>query len=1133
MILFRGSGADARRYLESDRSRADDYYLQGGAALARFAAVGARGEVATAVTLTPERYAAWVEWADPLTGESMGRPRQAGATRQGSPRFAEMVVNVPKSLSVAAALHPAVSDALDAAMDDAVSQIRCWLGRRTVTRVGPRTAQEVVPAEQVQTVAVSHKTSRAGDPHRHIHLQIGARVKALGGWRGLDTAALFRQQGAIRALGAAVIAAHPGLANALDQAGLTLDPATGEVVELARWNTLMGKRGEQVATNLARFEAAWRAAHPGEEPGPVARARLHAMAWDHERPAKKPASLGSEAAWLEELEEAGYTPDIPQAPPILPVSLDDLRVREIASRALDRCAAARSAWTAHDVREKVARIVTEAGVRARPDEFAQFVDIASALAIQDCVSVLPPGQARPEHVAHLTTLHVIGAETRLRDALAARAAANRTDAPEPLREAGLDADQARAAAAVASRDPLVVVVVEGAAGAGKTTMLGAAIRAAALDGRAVRVVTPTKKAADVAASELGVPADSVAALVHAHGWRWNSDGAWRRLAPGDADPATGAVYGGPPVAARLRPGDRIVVDEAGMLDQDAALALLAVADEAGAGVALVGDRAQLPAVGRGGVLDMAASLVSRVSDLEGVHRFADPEYARLTLQLREGRDAGAVFDWLDGIGLVRLHGGEEALRDAIGREARGGAVTAATNDEARELNAAVRAERVRAGEVDDSRAVEGSDGLRIGSGGLIQTRSNDSALGVANRQVWVVRGVSDDGSLLVAEAGSGWRRPREVELPAGYVREHAHLTYAATAYGVQGVTAAESDTVLSDAMGAAGLYVGLTRGRAANRLHVVAADLADARRQFVDACERDRADRGLSAATVAAGEAVVGLVADGAAALVNRERARLVHLIEHAEAQAERWGRAAEAVQRLESAHRGERERLGAVLAAAQERAALARGREAAALAEQAAADGVAMLEARGRTWAASAQRVGAGRIRRRAKERDVAAAARDWQEAESLVLSRWGSVPQTAEAVPEWAKAVANAQAGSEPQVAMAAQGAESASADLRRLEACQLEERTALRHRLLGGSQSREIPAAHARRWAATDRNARGDLARIESLPPDQAAAWLSERSQPMPPAPEQETTMHFMDRHRIRPEPQHASKPDVMRI
>lgn len=140
----------------------------------------------------------------------------------------------------------------------------------------------------------------------------------------------------------------------------------------------------------------------------------------------------------------------------------------------------------------------------------------------------------------------------------------------------------------------------------------------------MRVVAPTKRAAEVAHQELGVPAESVASLVYAHGWRWNADGVWTRLAIGDTDPANGATYTGPPQAAQLRRGERIVVDEAGMLDQDSALALFMIAAEAGATLALVGDRAQLPAVGRGGVLDMAAQIRGRTFDMAEVHRFTDP-----------------------------------------------------------------------------------------------------------------------------------------------------------------------------------------------------------------------------------------------------------------------------------------------------------------------------------------------------------------------------------------------------------------------------------------------------------------------------------------------------------------------------
>src|SRR5690625_5295954 len=217
VILFRGTGADARRYVEADRSRADDYYLGSDASVAAFTALDSAGNVTARLGLDPEAYAAWVDWVNPVTGESMGTPRLPGVGKQGSPRFAEMVVNAPKSLSIAAALHPEVSEALDAAQQDAVAEIQAWLALHSVTRVGPRGKQEVVPVQQLQTVAVSHRTSRAGDPHRHIHFQIGTRVWAAEKWRALDTAALFRQQGAIRALGTAVIAAHPELAEVLDR----------------------------------------------------------------------------------------------------------------------------------------------------------------------------------------------------------------------------------------------------------------------------------------------------------------------------------------------------------------------------------------------------------------------------------------------------------------------------------------------------------------------------------------------------------------------------------------------------------------------------------------------------------------------------------------------------------------------------------------------------------------------------------------------------------------------------------------------------------------------------------------------------------------------------------------------------
>ncbi len=113
-----------------------------------------------------------------------------------------------------------------------------------------------------------------------------------------------------------------------------------------------------------------------------------------------------------------------------------------------------------------------------------------------------------------------------------------------------------------------------------------------------------------------------------------------------------------------------------MLDQDTARALLTIADETGARVALVGDRHQLPAVGRGGVLDLAARWAPPEAclTLDAVHRFTDPEYAELSLLMRTGERSGEAFDALLARGEVVIHASDverlQALADAIANDDR-------------------------------------------------------------------------------------------------------------------------------------------------------------------------------------------------------------------------------------------------------------------------------------------------------------------------------------------------------------------------------------------------------------------------------------------------------------------------------
>ena len=179
MKTYRRFAAAARNYVESGRGRADDYYLAEGVGVAQRYVASPGAGVRAIAPLTGDGYEAWVTGVDPDTGAPKGRLRHDDQ----AVRFVEVTVNGPKSWSLAAELHPDISCAYDAAQDRAATQIIAWLAQHSTTRVGPRGGQVQVPVTEIEAVTVRHYTSRAGDPHRHLHLQINARVFAEGQWR--------------------------------------------------------------------------------------------------------------------------------------------------------------------------------------------------------------------------------------------------------------------------------------------------------------------------------------------------------------------------------------------------------------------------------------------------------------------------------------------------------------------------------------------------------------------------------------------------------------------------------------------------------------------------------------------------------------------------------------------------------------------------------------------------------------------------------------------------------------------------------------------------------------------------------------------------------------------------------------
>ena len=225
-----------------------------------------------------------------------------------------------------------------------------------------------------------------------------------------------------------------------------------------------------------------------------------------------------------------------------------------------------------------------------------------------------------------------------------------------------------------------------------------------------------------------------------------------------------------------------------MLDQDTARALLTLADQHNVRVALLGDRHQLSAVGRGGVLDLAARWATpdaRVT-LDTVHRFTrmvtaangasvtapDQEYAALSLSMRTGDRPGEVFDTLRTRGQIAVHPSEASRTAALAQIAaaelaadRSAAILAGTREQAADLNTAIRDRLVATGQVDDHHTTTTTAGQRLGVGDRVTTRRNHRHLDVANRDGWTVTVVDRRGGITVTgEQGSrdpagGLRQP--------------------------------------------------------------------------------------------------------------------------------------------------------------------------------------------------------------------------------------------------------------------------------------------------------------------------------------------------------------------------------------
>lgn len=843
------------RYAEYLSHESADGALRGMGALEAYygrgavlCAVDAGHGVASRGTLDEGGVTSWLDWADPVTGA------RRGVRRDGQVAGYEVVLNDPRDFDLAA-LVPGAEDiarARVAAQERAGRALLEWMSRHLWTRRGHGGAEHV-RVTGIEAVMATHATTREGDPMWHTHVTVLNRVQCGDGvWRTIDSRQMFSMIGLMHSVYDRAFASDPELRAALAAHGLDVvvdDAGIARIPQLRDAAAAMSKRGRQIDAEAERRLDAWRDAHPGVEPTPGVLRQLRQEAWRVTRAAKTElTAVPDPARWRAELAGLGMdlsawsarTDAKAPARDLMADPLDAAERAALAGRVVARLEDSRSAWSRQDV-ERAA--LDELGRTLPVCDPATLYRQAAAVA-RDAMGRMVPLSDDPRAVQpwvrSLTTGRVIDVEERLTGRLAARGIDGGEPAPVAgtAREEGLDEGQENAMAQVCGTAALTVV--EGAAGTGKTLMLRAADKWLAARGRRLVVVTPTLRAAREA-GRTAASADTVMRLLEAYGWRNDEMGrGWYRVAPGRRD-HRGNVYRGVPDGRGLNPGDVLVVDEAGMLCQDQALRLLELADEAGAKVALMGDSRQLSAVGRGGTLDIARRQTASLAEMLTVHRFSDPEWAGLSLAIRERRDPAGTARAI--AGHMEWRADDDAVVTAIAdawMKDPGLCVSCGTNGQAALVNAEIQARRREAGQLGDA-SMACRDGMRVHAGDRIQTRRNDRALGVANRDTWTVTAIGHGELAARGEDG------HTVRLSAGYVLDGVQLAYASTVYGVQGATA---DNALhwadEDTTDAAALYVGMTRGRDGNRVILAARDREGAIGKVTRILGADHADRGVA-----------------------------------------------------------------------------------------------------------------------------------------------------------------------------------------------------------------------------------------------------------------------------------------------
>ncbi|MFJ3826013.1 MobF family relaxase [Streptomyces nodosus] len=808
-------------------------------------------------TPADDLFAQYLE-AEPEASEARRQQLRTKADRDGN-RTAragwEMVFSPVKSFSI---LWATADDEQRARLEkvereafqkvfERIEKEACW------TRVGPTApAQVQVLAQGFIGASFTHRSSRAGDPDFHRHLAISAKVRTEDGrWLALDARPLhalvveFSEQ--YTAEVERGMAAEFGILAEARQN--TIRPSRRPVREFLGVDAeMVGHFSERRRSTEGALGTLTRdfMAREGREPSRAESYKLAQSATLTARPDKRATTVEEERRswrrrarrqgkrrpdkWIQHAREASK-----QA--VLDAPDTAVELGELPGRILEVLEGQRAHWTRSNAAAEVYRQLVASGWHVRLDDASfdftvrQVTD--AVLDPRRCLRLdAPENIALPERfqrsdgtslfepvaTGRIFTSHaLLAAEQELIEG-ATRPAPVRVLSAQEVDEALAAADAERGFSPSEEQRDVVryvlgsdvrISAVIGPAGTGKTTIMRLVREAAHAHDLPVLGLAGGQVQADNLAEEAGIRAENIAR--------------WRFMSERDS----GSRWS-------LRPGQVVIVDEAGQASTPDLLALSRQVERVGGRLLLVGDPRQLGSPGVGGALELVeADAGARY--LTEVRRFRDTDKTIRNWEIDAAAalscgEADASFDAYAQRGRI-LHGSASHVIDTLyeawrkDRDDGLSAIMIASNNAlVAQLNARARDDLIARGEVGTAAEAALSDGNRAGAGDSVVTRANDRRLRthdgrqwVRNGDTWTVEAVEEDGAVTARHDRTG----RLITLPSDYVSAAAELGYAITKDRAQGVTVDAGHALFDASLDRNGAYPALTRGRYTNHAYLV------------------------------------------------------------------------------------------------------------------------------------------------------------------------------------------------------------------------------------------------------------------------------------------------------------------------